>query len=89
MRVAAVAGGGVSGDGFGQQTAMVSAVPPTPLQVVSAMIAHEDDSKAHRDTYEFLSKERSERTGGQVWTERVVETSFGRVRFLLAVDGKR
>ncbi len=43
---------------------------------------------AHRDTYEFLSKERSERTGGHVWTERVVETSFGRVRFLLAVDGK-
>jgi hypothetical protein len=76
------------GVGFGQQTAMVSAVPPTPLQVVSAMIAHEDDNSAHKDTYEFLSKERSERTGGQVWTERVVETSFGRVRFLLAVDGK-
>ncbi len=74
--------------GFGQQTAMVSAVPPTPLQVVSAMIAQEDDTAAHRDTYEFLSKERSARTGGQVWTERVVETSFGRVRFLLAVDGK-
>ena len=70
------------------QTAMVSAVPPTPLQVVNAMIAHEDDTNAHRDTYEFLSKERSERTGGRVWTERVVETSFGRVRFLVAVDGK-
>jgi hypothetical protein len=67
---------------------MVSAMPPTPLQVVSAMIAHEDDNSAHKDTYEFLSKERSARTGGQVWTERVVETSFGRVRFLLAVDGK-
>ena len=66
----------------------VEALPPTPLQVVSAMIAHEDDNSAHRDQYEFLSKERSERTGGRVWTERVVETSFGRVRFLLAVDGK-
>jgi hypothetical protein len=66
----------------------VDAVPPTPLQVVSAMIVHEDDNSAHRDTYEFLSKERSDRTGGHVWTERVVETSFGRVRFLLAVDGK-
>lgn len=73
--------------GFGQAT-MVSAVPPTPLQVVSAMIVHEDDNSAHKDTYEFLSKERSARTGGQVWTERVVETAFGRVRFLLAVDGK-
>jgi hypothetical protein len=75
------------GIGLGQ-TAMVSAVPPTPLQVVNAMIAHEDDNSAHKDTYEFLSKERSVRTGGQVWTERVVETAFGRVRFLLAVDGK-
>jgi hypothetical protein len=75
------------GVGFGQST-MVSAVPPTPLQVVNAMIAHEDDTAAHRDTYEFLSKERSARTGGRVWTERVVETSLGRVRFLLAVDGK-
>ena len=73
--------------GLGQQT-MVSANPPTPLQVVSAMIAHEDDNSAHKDTYEFLSKERSARTGGRVWTERVVETSFGRVRFLLAVEGK-
>ena len=75
------------GVGFGQQ-AMVSANPPTALQVVNAMIAHEDDNAAHKDTYEFLSKERSARTSGQVWTERVVETSFGRVRFLLAVDGK-
>jgi hypothetical protein len=66
----------------------VEAVPPTPLQVVSEMIAHEDDTAAHRDQYEFLSKERSERTGGHLWTERVVETSFGRVRFLLEVDGK-
>ena len=75
------------GVGFGQQT-MVSANPPTALQVVNAMIAHEDDNSAHKDTYEFLSKERSARTGGQVWTERVVETAFGRVRYLLAVDGQ-
>jgi hypothetical protein len=73
---------------FGQTGTMVSVNPPTPLQVVNTMIAHEDDTNAHRDQYEFLSKERSARTGGQVWTERVVETSFGRVRFLLAVDGK-
>jgi len=77
----------VQGVGFGQAT-MVSANPPTALQVVNAMIAHEDDNSAHKDTYEFLSVERSVRTGGQVWTERVVETAFGRVRYLLAVDGK-
>jgi len=79
------------GVGFGQAGTMVSANlsgSPTALQVVNAMIAHEDDNSAHKDTYEFLSKERSARTGGQVWTERVVETSFGRVRFLLEVDDK-
>jgi len=76
------------GVGFGQQGAVVSVNPPTPVQVVNAMIVHEEDTEAHRDQYEFLSKERSARTGGRVWTERVVETSFGRVRFLLAVDGK-
>jgi hypothetical protein len=66
----------------------VEAIPPTPLQVVRGMIAHEDDDRAHLDQYEFLSRERSDRTGGHLWTERVVETSVGRVRFLLAVDGK-
>jgi hypothetical protein len=71
-----------------QALPQVEAAPQTPLQVVNAMVAHEDDDSAHRDRYEFLSKERSERTGGHLWTERVVETASGRVRLLLAVDGK-
>ena len=70
------------------QQAGVRAKPLTALEVVNAMIAHEDDDAAHRDQYEFLSNERSDRTGGQMWTERVVETAEGRIRFLLAVDGK-
>jgi hypothetical protein len=60
----------------------------TPLQVVEAMVAHEDDEAAHKDRYEFLSNERSDRTGGQMWTERVAEIKQGRVRYLVAVDGK-
>ena len=60
----------------------------TPSQLVTDMVAHEDDEAAHHDRYEFLSSERSERTGGHVWTERVVETASGRVRRLLAEDGK-
>ena len=62
--------------------------PATPKALVQAMVAHEDDNTAHRDRYEFLSVERSERTGGHVWTERVVETSQGRVRRLVAEDGQ-
>jgi hypothetical protein len=62
--------------------------PATPKALVQAMVAHEDDNAAHRDRYEFLSVERSDRTGGHVWTERVVETSQGRVRRLIAEDGQ-
>jgi hypothetical protein len=60
----------------------------TPQQLVRSMVEHEDDEEAHRDQYEFLAQERSERTGGHLWTERVVETRQGRVRLLLAEDGK-
>jgi hypothetical protein len=56
------------------------------LDVVNQMLARERDAAAHKDNYMYLSNERSERTGGRLWTERVVETPSGRVRFLLAVD---
>src|SRR5271170_5366504 len=36
----------------------------------------------------YLSEERSDRTGGHLWRERVVETSMGKARLLLAEDGK-
>ena len=42
----------------------------------------------HRLNYMYLSEERSDRTGGHLWTERVVETAMGKVRLLLAEDGK-
>lgn len=62
--------------------------PQNPLALVKAMVAHEDDTAAHKDCYEFVSEERSDRTGGHLWKERVVEIPQGRVRLLLAVDGK-
>ncbi len=62
-------------------------VQQTPLQVVQQMIDNENAAAAHPERYEYISNERSARTGGHLWTERVVETSPGRVRFLLAVDG--
>ena len=70
------------------QELKVGPMPLTPVQVVQGMLAHEDDLSANLDQYEFLSNERSDRTGQQVWTERVAETHSGRVRMLLAVDGK-
>ena len=52
------------------------------------MLSHEGDPAEHRYKYMYLSEERSERTGGHLWTERVVETEKGKVRLLLAEDGK-
>ena len=57
-------------------------------KIVDTMLAHEGDPAEHRNKYMYLSEERSERTGGHLWTERVVETAMGKVRLLLAEDGK-
>jgi hypothetical protein len=57
-------------------------------KIVETMLGHEGDPAEHRLKYMYLSEERSDRTGGHVWNERVVETSMGKVRLLLAEDGK-
>jgi hypothetical protein len=57
-------------------------------QAVDTMLTHENDPAEHRNRYMYLSEERSDRTGGHLWRERVVETSVGKVRLLLAEDGK-
>lgn len=57
-------------------------------QIVAALLANEDSASRHRDHYMYLSQERSDRTGGHLWTEKVVETSAGIVRRLVAEDGK-
>jgi hypothetical protein len=57
---------------------------PSVGEVVSTMIAREVDASAHRQLFEYVSLERSDRTGGNLWVEHVVETSVGRVRFLIA-----
>ena len=57
-------------------------------QIVAAMVANEDVAAQHRDHYAYLSKERSDRTGGHLWTEKLVETNAGKVRMLLEEDGQ-
>jgi len=63
-------------------------IGPTAKDVVAQMVEHEKDSMTHRGMYDYVSLERSERTGGHLWTEHVVETPQGRVRFLIQEDGK-
>jgi hypothetical protein len=57
-------------------------------ELVKRMLVVEDAEALRMGRYAYLSKERSERTGGKLWTERVVETSMGKVRRLVAEDGQ-
>jgi hypothetical protein len=57
-------------------------------QWIQTVVAHESEAAQHKGHYVYLSDERSERTGGHLWTERVAETSVGKVRYLLAEDGR-
>ena len=58
-----------------------------PKDMVRTLVAHESAATEHRGLYQYLSKERSERTGGHEWTEKVVESKAGKVRMLVAEDG--
>jgi hypothetical protein len=61
---------------------------PQAKELLQTMGMREDDARAHEPFDKYVSMERSERTGGAMWMENVVETAAGRVRFLVAVDGK-
>jgi hypothetical protein len=60
----------------------------TPLQVVTAMVRNEKQARQHRTFFRYTSVERSERTGGHLWKENVVETPDGLLRRLVEEDGK-
>lgn len=60
----------------------------TPKQIVVTMVDHENAEMLHKAHYVYVSQERSERTGGHLWTERVAETQVGKIRMLMAVDGQ-
>jgi hypothetical protein len=57
------------------------------IKIVSTLLTNEQNASKHRDHYEYISNERSERTGGHLWTEKVVETDTGKIRMLIAEDG--
>jgi hypothetical protein len=73
--------------GFSQ----LPAQEPQPLaadQLVKQMEQAEGAARNERQHFLYRSKERSVRTGGHLWEELVAETTDGRMRRLLAVDGK-
>lgn len=57
------------------------------IRIVNTLLINEQTASKHRDHYVYLSKESSDRTGGHLWMEKVVETDAGKIRMLLAEDG--
>ena len=55
---------------------------------VMRMANNELNAKGQSVRFSYLSEERSGRTGGHLWREKVVEVDDGPMRRLLAVDGK-
>jgi hypothetical protein len=56
--------------------------------LLTTLLANEQGASAHRGHYFYMNEERSDRTGGRLWLEKVVETVPGRVRMLVAEDGQ-
>jgi hypothetical protein len=81
---------GLAGAGVLVAPRVVSAdaVGAPPLEIVQTVVAHENEAEKVRGHYSYLSQERSERTGGHLWTERVAETTAGKVKMLIAEDGQ-
>lgn len=57
-----------------------------PNHAVVQMAANEKAARAQEHHFSYLSEERSTRTGGHLWKEKVVETDDGVLRRLLTVD---
>jgi hypothetical protein len=59
----------------------------TGKDLIALVVSREAEASNHRGYYMYLSVERSERTGGHEWTERMAETKWGKVKYLIAEDG--
>jgi hypothetical protein len=70
----------------GLATAAASAQDAPAL--VRILVAHESEASLRQPPFRYLAQERSERTGGHLWTENVVETTCGKVKLLIAEDGQ-
>jgi hypothetical protein len=70
--------------GTGLEQSMLSQTPSAIQQMASNEVAARQRA-AH---FAYTSEERSDRTGGRLWREHVVEVGDGVVRRLIAIDGR-
>ena len=59
-----------------------------PAAMVAAMAGNEVAAHKQETRFSYFSEERSTRTGGHLWREKVVETQDGPLHRLLAIDGR-
>ena len=86
-RTGALLLGLICGAGLMPVRAADAPLPTSPKELVQKMLAVEDAESLRKGHYTYLSQERSERTGGHLWTERIAETNAGKLRYLIAMDG--
>jgi hypothetical protein len=55
--------------------------------MVQFLVAMEQQASLRKPPFLYTSTEKSDRTNGHVWTERVADIPQGRLRYLMAVDG--
>jgi hypothetical protein len=55
--------------------------------IIAAMASNETAARQHPAHFAYTSDERSDRTGGHLWREHVVEVGDGMLRQLVAIDG--
>ena len=56
--------------------------------VIEKVAANEVAARQQRPNFYYVAEERSDRTGGHLWKEIVVETSDGPLRRLIAIDNR-
>lgn len=76
--------------GRAAMTLALPAVPAFPQQppLIEKMAANEVTARQQKQNFFYVSEERSNRTGGHLWKENVVETIDGPLRRLIAIDNR-
>ncbi len=79
---------GLSVFAAGAVTLSAQQVDASLLPTLRTVVANERAAAQRREPFAYTSFERSDRTGGRLWTERAVDLEQGRLLRLIAVDGK-
>lgn len=69
-------------------TLLATSASPQQSNPIDKMAANEVAARQQKQNFAYVSEERSDRTGGHLWRENVVETTDGPLRRLTAIDNR-